>query len=44
MPKSTQHPPDERFTWDWVTVVLVLLGIAILLILTFELWAGHGEP
>jgi hypothetical protein len=43
MVKSTEQP-DERFRWDWVVTVLVLIGIAVLLLLTFELWAGHGKP
>jgi hypothetical protein len=44
MEESMPEPPNKRFTWDWVVTVLVLIGIALLLLITFELWAGHGEP
>ena len=35
---------QQGFKWDWVVALIVILGAAMLLLVTFELWASHGEP
>ena len=38
-----QMPEDEPHSWrpDFVTVLLIILGIVMVLFLTFEAWAPH---
>ena len=36
------NQPEEREPrWDWVATVLLVLAIALLAVLTFELWEPH---
>lgn len=34
---------SERFRWDWVTFMVVLVVAVVLFAATFELWVSHGR-
>ncbi len=38
---ATDIDNSERDGWDWITVVVIALGIVVLMVLTFEFWIPH---
>jgi hypothetical protein len=42
--ERSERPDEKRPRWDWVTVALAILGIMILLLVTYELWSPHVFP
>ena len=44
-PRMPAEERDNKFQWDWVTLVIILVGAVLLFLLTFELWVPHtGGP
>ena len=37
----TTEPNEPEPRWDWISTILVILGVVIVLALTFEIWAPH---
>lgn len=42
--ESSERPDEKPPRWDVVTVALAILGVMILLLLTFEIWGPHVFP
>lgn len=41
---TPDDPEREPFQWDFTTVLIVLLVVAFLMLLSFELWSPHFFP
>lgn len=37
MRKDYEPPPR----WDWISTMLLVLAVALILVVTFEIWAPH---
>lgn len=42
--EDVERPDEKPPRWDWVTVALAILGVMILLLLTYDLWGPHVFP
>jgi hypothetical protein len=38
--RANKHP-DEKFEWDYWTVLVIVLAIVLIAMLTMELWLPH---